>query len=124
MITLKSQLSNNFYLWGYWDDKGISKIGDYSTVIGDHWGIQRAKESIDTSYLLSVLKSEKQINDVTFPAGYSIWYDGYTDRALRGIEGAGGNYPVNISGKTQDGKDWAFLQKPEPITFKYDIPEK
>lgn len=120
---IKSQLSNNFYLWGYWDDKGISKIGDYSTVIGDHWGIQRAKESIDTSYLLSVLKSEKQINDVTFPAGYSIWYDGYTDRALRGIEGAGGNYPVNISGKTQDGKDWAFLQKPEPITFKYDIPE-
>lgn len=120
---IKSKLSDNFYLWGYWDEKGIPKIGDYSTVIGDHWGVKRAKESIDTSYLLSVLKTEKQINGITFPKGYSIWYDGYTDRALRGIEGAGGNSPTNISGKEQDGKDWAFLQKAEPITFKYDIPE-
>lgn len=45
-----------------------------------------------------------------------IFYDGYTDRALRGIY-ANGN--VNNSKYIQNGVNWAELQPVEPITFMY-----
>ena len=44
-------------------------------------------------------------------------YDGYTDRAIRGVnsDGTASSKDYNV-----DGNNWKWLQKVEPLTFKYD----
>lgn len=61
-----------------------------------------------------------------------IWYDGYTDRAMKGIYGVwqeswGSNWVgTEIDHKVksriegvEEEKNWKYLQKVEPLTFKY-----
>lgn len=47
----------------------------------------------------------------------NLIYDGYTDRAIRGMDGGGENPTKDC---IIDGKNWRYLQSAEPITFKYN----
>lgn len=49
--------------------------------------------------------------------GYTVYYDGYTDRGMRGVLTNGSSI---VSDCFQDGVNWKYTQKAEPITFKYD----
>ena len=112
-------LGNNFELYQYLGDEdkkaffkeGIVFNKDF-TVGGNSGG-----------YTVGVLKRDVTINSTKIPKGYRVYWDGYTNRSVRGVRGIGGDDPeqvyVNVSDKNFDGKNWAFLNSPQPITFKY-----
>lgn len=49
--------------------------------------------------------------------GYTVYYDGYTDRGMRGALTNGSSVAPDCF---QDGVNWKYTQKAEPITFKYN----
>ena len=51
----------------------------------------------------------------SFESNNYFLYDGYTDRAIRGVnsDGTASSKDYNV-----DGKSWKWLQKVEPLTFK------
>lgn len=112
-------LGNNFELYQYLGDEdkkaffkeGI-KFNNNFTVGGNSGG-----------YTVGVLKRDVTINSTKIPKGYRAYWDGYTNRSIRGVRGIGGDDPkqvyVNVSDKNFDGKNWAFLNSPQPVTFKY-----
>lgn len=53
----------------------------------------------------------------------NYYYDGYTNRTLRGEWGSDGSSGTEVQAK-YDGLDWRYTQKVQPITFKYgEIPD-
>lgn len=110
-------LGTNFELYQYLGDRsaffkeGIEFNKDF-TVGGNSGG-----------YTVGILKNSKTIGSTQIYGGYRVYWDGYTNRAIRGVRGIGGDDPkqvyVNVSDKNFDGKNWAFLNSPQPVTFKY-----
>jgi len=110
-------LGTNFELYQYLGDKsaffkeGIVFNKDF-TVGGNSGG-----------YTVGILKNNKTIGSTQIYGGYRLYWDGYTNRSIRGVRGIGGGDPkqvyVNVSDKNFDGKNWAFLNSPQPVTFKY-----
>ncbi len=109
-------LGNNINLYQYIsDNKAFVKEGSTvggSTVGGNSGG-----------YTVGVLNKDVQVGSTEIKKGYRVYWDGYTNRAIRGVRGIGGDdvkqQYVNVSDKNFDGKNWAFLNSPQPITFKY-----
>lgn len=104
-------LGNNFELYQYISSsKNFVKEG--GTVGGNSGG-----------YTVGILKNDIKVNSTQIYGGYRVYWDGYTNRSIRGVRGIGGNDAsqqyVNVSDKNFDGKNWAFLNSPQPITFKY-----
>lgn len=112
-------LGNNFELYQYLGDedkKAFFKEGivfNKDFTVGGNSG----------AYTVGVLKRDVTINSTKIPKGYRAYWDGYTNRSVRGVRGIGGKDPkqvyVDVSDKKFDGKNWAFLNSPQPITFKY-----
>ena len=104
-------LGNNIELYQYISSsKNFVKEG--GTVGGNSGG-----------YTVGILKNDIKVNSTQIYGGYRVYWDGYTNRSIRGVRGIGGNDAsqqyVNVSDKNFDGKNWAFLNSPQPITFKY-----
>lgn len=49
--------------------------------------------------------------------GNTVYYDGYTDRGMRGVLNDGSTITPDYY---EDGLNWKYTQKPEPLTFKYN----
>lgn len=59
------------------------------------------------------------VDGVSFPVGFYVNYDGYTDRAITGKNNAG-----TVVDQIYDGSKWQYVQKSRPVTFKYtNIPD-
>ena len=104
-------LGTNFDLYQYLSDKKAF-VEEGGTVGGNSGG-----------YTVGILKNDIKVNSTQIYGGYRVYWDGYTNRAIRGVRGIGGKDTsqqyVDVSDKIFDGKNWAFLNSPQPITFKY-----
>lgn len=112
-------LGNNFELYQYLGDKDKKAFFKEGIVFNKDFTVG----GNSGAYTVGVLKRDVTINSTKIPKGYRVYWDGYTNRSVRGVRGIGGKDPkqvyVNVSDKNFDGKNWAFLNSPQPITFKY-----
>lgn len=102
-------LGNNFELYQYLGDKDKKAFFKEGIVFNKDFTVG----GNSGAYTVGVLKRDVTINSTKIPKGYRVYWDGYTNRSVRGVRGIGGKDPkqvyVNVSDKNFDGKTGLFL---------------
>lgn len=96
-------------------NRGITNRFDATDFYDDKGNVNNKMNKKDAAFF-GYKSSESYILPNNSSNNYFL-YDGYTDRAIRGVnsDGTASSKDYNV-----DGKNWKWLQKVEPLTFKYD----
>ena len=122
--------------WWYWKKRIDSETGnagvlgglwDYSDSSSENYSEKegytgRAYYRFNLKDKLSFAANETYDGKaVELPSGYSFFYEGYTDRGIRGNKQnwkeKADEHSIDKSGVK---KNWSYIQKVEPLTFKYN----